>query len=143
MRFLAGLFIVVALFCGLSPVSAETNAVAVPLPINFVANDTRLTAAGELALEELAEAAAQMPEMTLVGHAAPRGGSHEDNMELSRRRVIAVRNKLVEKGVKARITIEWKGDSEPFDVSVLPGDTLSRDDILQLDDRVEWRRQAQ
>jgi outer membrane protein OmpA-like peptidoglycan-associated protein len=116
----------------------------VPIPINFVANEIRPTLLGEQALEEMAEAAAQVPEMTLVGHAAQRGGTHEDNMELSRRRVIFVRDKLVEKGVKARITIEWKGDTEPFDVSVLPDpDTLTQDDILQLNDRVVWKWQAQ
>jgi outer membrane protein OmpA-like peptidoglycan-associated protein len=38
---------------------------------------------------------------------------------LSRRRVIAVRDALVKGGMTARITIQWKGDQEPFDVSVL------------------------
>jgi len=41
-------------------------------------------------------------------------------MELSWRRVIAVGDRLVENGVKAQVTIEWKGDLEPFNASVLP-----------------------
>jgi outer membrane protein OmpA-like peptidoglycan-associated protein len=113
--------------------------VPVPIPIQFAANLTAFTPLGERALQELVEAAKQIPALTLVGHVAPRGRTREDNMDLSRRRVIAVRDKLVENGVKAEIAIAWKGDTEPFDVSALPdGGQLSQDEIWQLDDRVEW-----
>jgi outer membrane protein OmpA-like peptidoglycan-associated protein len=110
----------------------------IPIPILFVANEVAFTPTGEETLLELIEAAKEVRTMKLVGHAAARGTS-EANMELSRRRVIAVRDRLVLSGATARITIEWKGDHEPFDVSVLP-DTirLDPDDILQLNDRVEW-----
>lgn len=111
----------------------------VPVPIQFVANLTAFMPSGERALQALVDAAKQMPALTLVGHVAPRGRTREDNMDLSRRRVIAVRDKLVENGVKAEIAVAWKGDMEPFDVSALPdAGQLSQDEIWQLDDRVEW-----
>jgi outer membrane protein OmpA-like peptidoglycan-associated protein len=110
----------------------------VPVPIQFVANRTVFTPSGERALQELIEAAKRMPALTLIGHVAPRGRTHEENMDLSRRRVIAVRDKLVESGVRAEITIAWKGDMEPFDVRALPdAGQLSQDEIWQLDDRIE------
>jgi outer membrane protein OmpA-like peptidoglycan-associated protein len=113
--------------------------VAVSIPIHFAASQTTFTPAGEQALQELVEAAKRMSALTLVGHAAPRGRTHEDNMNLSRRRVIAVRDKLVENDVRAEITIAWRGDLEPFDVSALPDSgQLSQDEIWRLDDRVEW-----
>jgi outer membrane protein OmpA-like peptidoglycan-associated protein len=116
--------------------------VSVPIPINFYYNDIRFTPNGEEAMKELAEAAAQVQMMTLVGHADPRG-THEYNMDLSRRRVMAVRDKLMEKGVKAQIMIKAEGDRQPFDVSVLPdAGKLSQEDIWQLDRRVEWVRDA-
>jgi outer membrane protein OmpA-like peptidoglycan-associated protein len=113
--------------------------VPVPVPIEFVANRTDFTPSGERALQELIEAAKRMPALTLVSHVAPRGRSHEENMDLSRRRVIAVRDNLLENGVRAEITIAWKGDMEPFDLTALPNaGQLSQDEIWQLDDRVEW-----
>jgi hypothetical protein len=111
----------------------------VPVPIQFVANRTAFTPSGGRALQELIEAAKRMPALTLVGHVAERGRTHKENMDLSRRRVIAVRDKLVGSGVRAEITIAWKGDTEPFDVSALPGaGQLSQDEIWRLDDRIEW-----
>jgi outer membrane protein OmpA-like peptidoglycan-associated protein len=64
----------------------KVNPIFVPIPIQFVANQTALTPTGEHAMQELIEAAKQATTMTLVGHAAPRG-THEDNVDLSRRRV--------------------------------------------------------
>jgi outer membrane protein OmpA-like peptidoglycan-associated protein len=117
--------------------------VAVPMPINFVYNQITFTPAGEDAMKELIEAAKQVPTMKLVGHADPQGAA-EYNMNLSRNRVMAVRDRLVQAGVKAQITVQWKGASEPFDVSVLPeGDKLSQEEVYQLDRRVVWLRDAE
>jgi outer membrane protein OmpA-like peptidoglycan-associated protein len=114
--------------------------VAVPIPINFYTNETRFTPAGEKALQELAEAAKMARSMKLVGHADPRG-SAEYNMDLSRRRVEAVRMELLRQGVHADIKIEWQGAYQPFDVSALPNaSSLSQEEIWQLDRRVEWVR---
>ena len=111
-----------------------------PSPIMFVANETTFTPLGIYALRSLILLAKHVPAITLIGHASSRGGPHEGNMELSRRRVIAVRDTLMENGAKAEIRIEWKGDLEPFDTSVLPGPagrSWTQDEIRQLDDRVE------
>ncbi len=117
--------------------------VSVPVPINFEYNKTTFTPLGEEAMKELIEAAREVPAMTLVGHADPQG-SHAYNMELSRGRAMAVRDALIRAGVKAQITVLWKGDTEPFDVSLLPdADVLSQEDIYQLDRRVEWVRNAE
>jgi outer membrane protein OmpA-like peptidoglycan-associated protein len=118
--------------------------VPVPVPINFVTDQTALTQLGEQALQEMIEAAKQVQApIKLVGHADPRG-SHEHNEWLSKVRVMAVRDKLMQSGVTARIDVEWRGDSEPFDTSVLPdGDKLSPDDKWQLDRRVVWMRDSE
>jgi outer membrane protein OmpA-like peptidoglycan-associated protein len=117
--------------------------VAVPMPINFAYNQTTFTPAGEEAMKELIEAANQVTTMKLVGHTDPRG-TPEYNVNLSRNRVMAVRNRLEQAGVKAQITVQWKGSSEPFDVTVLPdGDKLSQEEIWQLDRRVVWLRDAE
>jgi outer membrane protein OmpA-like peptidoglycan-associated protein len=113
--------------------------VKVPIPVVFYPDETRFTPLGEQAVLEMAEAAKQTQEVTLISHVAPRGHTHEYNMELSRRRVVALRERLVKEGVKARIVVQWRGDLEPFDVSVLPDTSvLTQEEIWQLDDRVEW-----
>ncbi len=120
-------------------------AVKVPIPIQFNYNEATFTAFGEQSMQELAEVALkdQPKAMRLIGHADPRG-SDPYNMDLSRRRVMAVRDELVRKGVKADIRVEWKGAREPFDCSVLPtGCNLSDDDKWQLDRRVEWVRDGE
>jgi outer membrane protein OmpA-like peptidoglycan-associated protein len=116
--------------------------VSVPIPVNFYTNETRFTPTGEKAMQELAEAAKTMRMMNLIGHADPRGTA-EHNIDLSRRRVEAVRDELLRQGIRAEIRIDWKGASQPFNVGVLPNaDRLSPEEIWQLDRRVEWIRDA-
>jgi outer membrane protein OmpA-like peptidoglycan-associated protein len=112
---------------------------AVPVPINFEYDRATFTANGEQAMQELIEAAKDVDGMTLVGHTDQKG-SNEYNMDLSKRRALAVRERLVSAGIPAgKIKVEWKGKTEPFDVSVLPDPGgLSDDDIRQLDRRVVW-----
>jgi outer membrane protein OmpA-like peptidoglycan-associated protein len=112
-----------------------------PVRIRFDGTHTGNTPSDMQALQELAEIANEVQAVTLIGHVAARGRTHEENMELSERRVTAVRDALVKSGVRARIAIKWKGDLEPFDVSALPdAGKLSQDDVSQLDDRIEWVR---
>jgi outer membrane protein OmpA-like peptidoglycan-associated protein len=116
--------------------------VSVPVPVNFYTDETRFTPAGEKAMQELAEAVKTVGTMKLIGHADPRGTA-EHNMDLSRRRVEAVRAELLRQGIRAEIRIDWKGASQPFNVGVLPNaDRLSPEEIWQLDRRVEWVRDA-
>jgi len=120
--------------------------VNVPIPINFYTNETRFTPTGDRAMQELVEAVAaeHVQTMKLIGHADPRG-TPQYNMDLSRRRVEAVRDKLLQElqrqGIRADIRIDWKGAQQPFDVSVLPY-TPSQEEIWQLCRRVEWVHDA-
>lgn len=110
----------------------------VPIPVQFVVNEATPTPLGEKSIQELAEAANKLEEMSLVGHADPRG-SPEYNMELSRKRVIAVRDALVRLGVTAKISVAWKGATEEYDWKTLSsGSPLTQEEIWQLDRRVEW-----
>jgi outer membrane protein OmpA-like peptidoglycan-associated protein len=110
----------------------------VPIPVQFMYNEATPTPLGEKSIQELAEAANKLEEMTLVGHADPRG-SPEYNMELSHKRVIAVRDALVRLGVSAKIAIAWKGATEEYDWKTLSnGSPLTQEEIWQLDRRVEW-----
>jgi outer membrane protein OmpA-like peptidoglycan-associated protein len=118
------------------------EAVDVPIPINFYTNETRFTPLGEQALQELARViqAEHVRTMKLIGHADPRG-QPQYNMDLSRRRVEAVRDALLRQGITARIVIDWRGAQQPFNVNVLPY-RPSQEEIWQLDRRVEWEREA-
>jgi outer membrane protein OmpA-like peptidoglycan-associated protein len=119
-----------------------TAVIYVPIPVNFYTDETRFTPTGEKAMQELAEAAKTMRTMKLIGHADPRGTAGH-NMDLSRRRVEAVRAELLRQAIRAEIRIDWKGASQPFNVGVLPNaDRLSPEEIWQLDRRVEWVRDA-
>jgi outer membrane protein OmpA-like peptidoglycan-associated protein len=116
------------------------QAVAVPLPINFFYDETRFTPVGEKAMEELLEAVKEqnIQTMTLVGHTDPRGG-HSYNVDLSKRRAVAVRDYLMSHGVSAHIDVDGKGPDNPFDVSLL-GRPVTKDEEWALDRRVEWVR---
>jgi outer membrane protein OmpA-like peptidoglycan-associated protein len=125
-----------------SPALRAAVAVKVPIPINFYTNETRFTPVGVKAMELLVEAGKRERTMMLVGHADPRGRP-EYNLDLSRRRVIAVRDELVRRGVAAEIRTDAKGASQPFDARVLPNfDQLTQEDIWQLDRRVELLRDS-
>jgi OmpA-OmpF porin, OOP family len=92
-----------------------------PIPINFYTSETRFTPLGEKALQELAKVveAEHVRTMKLVWHADQRGDA-QSNMELSRRRVEAVRDALLQQGITAQIVIDWKGALQPFDINALP-----------------------
>jgi outer membrane protein OmpA-like peptidoglycan-associated protein len=123
-----------------SPALRVVVALKVPIPINFYTNEARFTPNGVKAMQLLVEAGKQERAMVLVGHADPRGKA-EYNMELSRKRVMAVRDELRRNGVAAEIRIEAKGVTQPFDARVLPNfDQLTQEEIWQLDRRVELIR---
>jgi outer membrane protein OmpA-like peptidoglycan-associated protein len=125
-------------------------AIKVPVPIQFQYDKADFTQIGRQTMQELVDAAQQIQQMTaaagtvptmrLVGHADPRG-DHRRNMELSKFRVLAVRDELVRQGVKADFKIEWVGDQEEFNWRLLPNaSTMTDEDRYQLDRRVEWVR---
>lgn len=115
---------------------------AVPLPINFFTNETRFTAVGEKAADELAQAVKEqnVHVMTLVGHADPRGDPRY-NIVLSKRRAEAVRDYLLARGVAAQVIVDGKGSDQPFDVLLL-GHPVTQEEAWALDRRVEWVRDS-
>lgn len=124
----------------LSGLIREVEVLSVPLPVRFFTNESRLTPDGDAAVKELSDAANEqaLKILKLVGHADPRGTA-EHNLELSRRRVEAVRDRLKQLGVEAQIEVSWEGSQQPFDTSVLPYKP-SQQEIWALDRRVEWVR---
>ena len=122
-----------------SPQLRGAEPLPIPLPIQFFTGETRLTPNGEKAIGELAQAAKEqnIPHLKLIGHADPRG-TPQYNLELSRRRVEAVRGFLLNfmKGQQIAIDIDWKGSQQPIDASVL-GYPISQDEVWALDRRVE------
>ncbi len=118
----------------------EAVPVSVPLPVRFIYDKAEFTPEGAAAVKELAEAARdlQLRELKLVGHTDDHG-SDAYNMELSKRRVEAVRDELKKNHVAAHITIDWKGKREPIDANVM--NPPPRGEELQaLERRVEWVR---
>jgi len=112
---------------------------AVPLPITFDTDSTRFTAVGAASAAEFLKALVEQepPVVTIVGHTDDRG-THAHNMELSGNRANAVAKYLKDNGVKARIVTVAKGKTEPL---ALPHpEDFTRDDILALNRRVEWKR---
>lgn len=124
--------------------SRSAERIEVPWNVQFVTGTTEPTELGKKALAEMVEFAGKLndaAEVTFVGHADPRAPQGQDpdryNMELSCRRVVAVRDVLLSRGVKAKIQVDWKGKREPFPWQNLPeASSLSDDDKLQLDRRV-------
>lgn len=121
----------------------EVEAYSVPLPVRFYYDKAEFTPEGEAAVQELAKAAIEqeLASIKLVGHTDPKG-SDEYNMDLSRRRVEAVRAALQKLGVRARIEIVWKGKRQPIDASVLPPPPPQDEELWALERRVEWVREG-
>ena len=92
----------------------------IPLPINFFTGETRFTPAGSAEVAELAQAVKEQDihAFKLVGTCRPaREGSRQHGpIEAARG---GRSGRAVKKGIQARITIEGKGDTEPYNVSLL------------------------
>jgi len=108
----------------------------IPIPIQFVYREATFTDQGRTAVRLLLDFlnAAQPDRIRLSGHADERG-SHRLNLKLSLERLTAVRSYLSAGGYQGEVTLEPKGEAEPFmgvDRSKLPPQ-----DLYQLDRRVE------
>ncbi|BBE70541.1 OmpA family protein [Oharaeibacter diazotrophicus] len=114
---------------------------AVPVPVQFEFGTTAFTEKGRRAAEHLAAylRASHLAAVTLVGHTDTVGGD-ADNMALSLARAEAVRAFVAAAGYSGRITVEGRGEREPFrgpDDARFAGDAAARD---ALDRRVELIR---
>lgn len=109
---------------------------SVPLPIMFVFNEATMTDEGRKAAQLLLEylQIKRFSSVTLTGHADERG-TNALNMNLSRERLEEVAQFLKDGGYDGQLNLVAKGESEPF--TGVSRDEYSRDDLYQLDRRVE------
>ncbi|HEY6257107.1 MAG TPA: OmpA family protein [Xanthobacteraceae bacterium] len=107
-----------------------------PVPIEFEYNATSFTQKGRQAVAALLECARPYHRIHLTGH-TDRIGSDGFNMDLSARRLAAVKGFLVSGGYKGIIELEPKGKRDPF---VVDDPTQhSEAEIDQMNRRVELR----
>ena len=111
---------------------------AIPVPVLFVYNESTFTPEGRRAVKLLLEylLLKKFDSISLSGHADERG-TDVFNMDLSRQRLDAVAQVLRDGGYKGRLNLVAKGKSEPF--TGIDRARLSREDLYQLDRRVELR----
>jgi outer membrane protein OmpA-like peptidoglycan-associated protein len=106
------------------------------VPVEFEYNATTFTAKGRQAAAGLLECVSPFPRIHLTGH-TDKVGSDAFNMDLSARRLAAVKGFLVTGGFTGVIELEPKGKREPF---VVDDPTQYREaDIDQMNRRVELR----
>ena len=108
----------------------------IPIPIQFIYREAEFTEEGSEAVRLLLEylKVSGRDAVRLSGHADERG-SHDLNMELSRRRLEAVRDYLRTQGFSGRFELEPKGETEPF--QGVDRATMPAEQLYQLDRRVE------
>ena len=111
----------------------------VALPIQFQFDSTDFTEVGAAAAGDLADylrAQGDGP-ITLVGHADP-SGTAEYNRRLSLRRAEAVRDFLTAQGLSAPVSVEGRGQDDPFQPASVA--SLTTDQLNQMHRRVELLR---
>lgn len=110
----------------------------IPVPMTFIFDEATLTADGEKTARLLLEylQLKKYSAITLSGHADERGTA-DYNMELSRKRLETVSEFLRNGGYAGKMDLVPKGATEPF--NTIDRSKFSRDDLMQLDRRVELR----
>lgn len=110
----------------------------IPVPMTFIFDEATLTPDGEKTARLLLEylQLKKYSAITLSGHADERGTT-EYNMELSRKRLETVSAFLRSGGYAGKMDLVPKGATEPF--NTIDRSKFSRDDLMQLDRRVELR----
>ncbi len=111
--------------------------------VKFLHNKAVLTAQGKNLLDEVAkvmiENIAQFKSIVIEGHTNPLGG-FKYNQVLSENRAFAVKQYLVGKGIPAdKLLTVGYGKTRPKKLDALNTSSLSKDDILALDRRVEFK----
>lgn len=117
---------------------AQVQARTIPIPVQFVFREAEFTEQGKAAVQLLLEylKLSKLERVTLSGHADERG-SDELNMQLSRDRLFAVRDRLRAGGYTGELILLPKGKTEPF--AGVDRNAMPPEDLYQLDRRVELR----
>jgi len=120
--------------------AAAQRPVSIPVPITFVYREAAFTPDGQRAVGMLADylLISRINDVKLSGHADERGTAVH-NMELSRQRLEAVARQLHDRGYQGKVELLPKGETEPY--RGVDRSKLSRDEVYQLDRRVELHLQ--
>ena len=111
----------------------------VPVPVQFEFRTTRFTKKGKAAVRDMLGylEAQRSPDIKLIGHTDERG-PQAFNQRLSLARAKAVKDWLAAQGYQGRITIEGRGEDEPFAAD--DRGSYTEEERWQLDRRVELVR---
>jgi OmpA-OmpF porin, OOP family len=117
----------------------QINVERIPVPLQFVYDSDKLTAAGSVQAQNLLGLLKEegMPPVRLVGHTDPKG-SDEYNDRLSVRRAVAVRDVLTAAGYPAdRIGTEGRGKRDADKFEIVDRSAFTVEQLHQMLRRVE------
>lgn len=118
--------------------SEHPQSATIPVPMTFVFDEATLTSDGEKTAKLLLDYVQlkKFKSISLTGHADERGTA-EYNMDLSRKRLDTVAAFLRNGGYDGELKLIPEGATQPF--TGIDRSKFSRDDLMQLDRRVELR----
>lgn len=118
--------------------SDHPQSATIPVPMTFIFDEATLTSDGEKTAKLLLDYVQlkKFKSISLTGHADERGTA-EYNMELSRKRLDTVAAYLRSGGYSGELKLIPEGATQPF--MGVDRSKFSRDDLMQLDRRVELR----
>ncbi|MFA5957734.1 OmpA family protein [Hyphomicrobium sp.] len=118
--------------------SERARSATIPVPMTFVFDQVTLTPDGEKTAKLLLDYVLlkKFKSISLTGHADERGTA-EYNMDLSRKRLDTVAEFLRRGGYHGEMQLVPEGATQPF--TGIDRSKVSRDDLMQLDRRVELR----
>lgn len=118
--------------------SGHPQSATIPVPMTFVFDEATLTSDGEKTAKLLLDYVQlkKFKSISLTGHADERGTA-EYNMDLSRKRLDTVAAFLRNGGYDGELKLIPEGATQPF--MGIDRSKFSRDDLMQLDRRVELR----
>ncbi|WP_157135485.1 MULTISPECIES: OmpA family protein [unclassified Hyphomicrobium] len=118
--------------------SEHPQSATIPVPMTFIFDEATLTSDGEKTAKLLLDYVQlkKFKSISLTGHADERGTA-EYNMDLSRKRLDTVAAFLRNGGYDGELKLIPEGATQPF--TGIDRSKFSRDDLMQLDRRVELR----
>jgi outer membrane protein OmpA-like peptidoglycan-associated protein len=118
--------------------SEHPQSATIPVPMTFIFDEATLTSDGEKTAKLLLDYVQlkKFKSISLTGHADERGTA-EYNMDLSRKRLDTVAAYLRNGGYDGELKLIPEGATQPF--MGIDRSKFSRDDLMQLDRRVELR----
>ncbi|MFG3590998.1 OmpA family protein [Bradyrhizobium sp. RDI18] len=118
--------------------SEHPQSATIPVPMTFIFDEATLTSDGEKTAKLLLDYVQlkKFKSISLTGHADERGTA-EYNMDLSRKRLDTVAAYLRNGGYDGELKLIPEGAAQPF--IGIDRSKFSRDDLMQLDRRVELR----